>query len=60
MNKASMVNEICSTININYLSSMHKMSYEEVKELYDGLVKMGTILQEIKEDIILLQKLKGG
>ena len=48
MNKASMINEICCGINIRYLPSMYRMSYQEIQELYEALFKIGINLQKIK------------
>jgi len=48
MNKASMINEICCGVNLRYLPSMYRMSYQEVQELYGALFRIGVELQEIK------------
>jgi len=48
MNKASMILEICSSLDINYLSSMHNMSLKDLSILYNALYKHGIELKEIK------------
>jgi len=51
LNKASMILEICSGLQIEYLPSMYRMSYKEVDILYESLFKIGLNLQQIKKAI---------
>lgn len=41
MNKASMIQDMCSRLEIKYTSSMHCMTLKELQEFYNAFIHQG-------------------